>query len=184
MVEVGGRVTLPHVLVVDDKAANRTAFQAVLEKEFTVTVAESGLQAIELCKTREFAVIVLDVRMPGLSGFDTAEALRKREATRTTPIIIFTSAYDQHMAQINQGFNSGATDFLFSPVEPDLLRLKVTTYAQFYLRHEELRREVRELKSALSDLHAELARRGLSVSTLDRVEQSASEIDRQTHGSL
>jgi len=177
-------VEKPHVLIVDDKAANRTAFQAVLEKDFTVIVAESGMEAIELCRNHEFAVIVLDVRMPGMDGFETAEALRKRETTRTTPIIIFTSAYDQHMDQINRAFFSGATDFLFSPVEPDLLKLKVRTYAQFYLRHEALRLQVQQLNDALAGLHAELARRGMAVTEirkrLDKAEQSASEIKRQT----
>jgi CheY-like chemotaxis protein len=174
----------PHVLIVDDNAANRTAFGAVLGHDYTVTLAESGQQAIDLCRKEEFAVIVLDVRMPGMDGFDTAETLRKREATRSTPIIIFTSAYDQNMAQITLGFVAGATDFLFSPVDPDLLKLKVKTYAQIFLRHEALRLQVQQLNDDLAELRAELSRRGLAVtgvkSRLDKVERSASEIDRQT----
>jgi CheY-like chemotaxis protein len=129
----------PRVLIVDDKDANRIAFEAVLEKDFSVTLAESGLQAIDLCRTQEFAVIVLDVRMPGMNGFETAEALRMRESTRSTPIIIFTSTYDQHMTQITRAFVAGATDFLFSPVDAELLKVKVATYAQIYLRQEALR---------------------------------------------
>jgi CheY-like chemotaxis protein len=171
-------------LIVDDRAANRTAFQAVLDKDFTVATAESGMQALDLCRRDEFAVIVLDVRMPEMNGFDTAEALRKQESTRTTPIIIFTSAYDQHMTTISQGFLVGATDFLFSPVEPDLLKLKVATYAQFYVRHEALRLQVQQLNDALAKLHTELSRRGLAVTEvrhqLEKAEQTASEIDRQT----
>jgi len=176
--------TKPRVLIVDDKAANRTAFEAVLEKDFSVTVAESGIQAIDLCRQEEFAVIVLDVRMPEMNGFDTAEALRKQEATRTTPIIIFTSAYDQHLETVTRGFLAGATDFMFSPVEPELLKLKVSTYAQIYLRHEALRLQVLQLKEDLARLHSELSRRGQAVtevrSRLDKVERTASEIDRQT----
>jgi CheY-like chemotaxis protein len=174
----------PRVLVVDDSAINRTAFEAVLEREFSVTLAESGAEAIERCKTEEFAVIVLDVRMPGMDGFDTARALRTREATRSTPIIIFTSAYDQNLAQITRGFAAGATDFLFTPVEPDLLQIKVSTYAEFYRRQEELRAQVRQLQQSLAELHGELSRRGLAVNTikarLDTVERKASEIERQT----
>jgi two-component system, sporulation sensor kinase E len=172
------------VLVVDDSAINRTAFEAVLERDFSVTLAESGSQAIERCRTEEFAVIVLDVRMPGMDGFDTARVLRTREATRATPIIIFTSAYDQNLGQVTRGFDAGATDFLFTPVEPDLLKLKVTTYADIYRRHEELRAQVHHLQHSLAELHEELRRRGLAVTTirarLDSVQQSASEIDRQT----
>ena len=174
----------PRVLVVDDSAINRTAFEAVLEGDFSVTLAESGAQAIEKCRTAEFAVIVLDVRMPGMDGFDTAKALRTREATRATPIIIFTSAYDQNLAQITRGFSAGATDFLFTPVEPDLLKIKVTTYAQIYLRHEALRMQVQELQRAIVELREELKRRGQAVTTvrerLDTVERKASEIDRDT----
>jgi CheY-like chemotaxis protein len=174
----------PRVLVVDDSAINRTAFEAVLEGEFAVTLAESGAQAIERCRTEEFAVIVLDVRMPGMDGFDTAKLLRAREATRATPIIIFTSAYDQNLAQITRGFAAGATDFLFTPVEPDLLKIKVSTYAEFYLRQEELRAQVHQLQQALAELHEELKRRGMAVTTikarLDSVEKTASEIERQT----
>ena len=174
----------PRVLIVDDKPANRTAFEAVLEHDYTVTSAESGEQAIDLCRKEEFAVIVLDVRMPGMNGFDTAETLRKSEATRSTPIIIFTSAYDQNVAQIRLGFNAGATDFLFSPVDPDLLKLKVKTYAAIFLRHEALRHQIRQLNEDVADLRAELGLRGLAItgvrSRLDKVEQTVSEIDRQT----
>ena len=175
----------PRVLIVDDKENNRTAFEAVLERDFTVTTAGSGSEAIDLCRKEEFSVIVLDVRMPGMDGFETSMALRALEATRSTPIIIFTSAYEQTMTQINRGFTAGATDFLFSPVEPDLLRLKVETYARIYLRQDALRLEVRELRQALSELHAELDRRGELVEAsvkdrLDKVERSASSLDQNT----
>ena len=174
----------PRVLVVDDSAINRTAFEAVLERDFAVTLAESGAQALEKVRTEDFAVIVLDVRMPGMDGFDTAKVLRTTEPTRSTPIIIFTSAYDQNLAQVTRGFDSGATDFLFTPVEPDLLKIKVTTYAQIYLRQEALRAQVLQLQRELAALHAELSRRGQAVTTvkvrLDNVEKTASEIERQT----
>ena len=174
----------PRVLIVDDKPANRTAFEAVLEQDYRVTTAESGEEAVSLCVKEEFAVIILDVRMPGMNGFETAETLRKIESTRSTPIIIFTSAYDQNLAQMTLGFGAGATDFLFSPVDPDLLKLKVKTYAGIFLRHEALRQQVQQLNKALAELRAELGRRGLAAtevrSRLDQVERTASEIDRQT----
>jgi CheY-like chemotaxis protein len=172
----------PRVLVIDDRDANRYAFESVLEKEFSVTLADSGRQALELCRREEFAVIVLDVRMPEMDGFETAEALRRNEKTRVTPII-FTSAYEQTMSQMNRGYVSGATDFLFSPVDPDLLRLKVTTYAQIHLRHEALQRNVEELNEALQVLHDELARRGVVVTRvrakLTRLEEKAQELREQ-----
>src|SRR6516162_1319225 len=142
----------PRVLVVDDKDSNRTAFEAVLERDFVVSLAESGEEALRLCGIQEFAVIVLDVRMPGKNGFETASALRKGESTRTTPIIIFTSAYDQHLGQVIRGYDAGATDFLFTPVEPELLKLKVSTYAKIYLQQEALRLQVQRLHDALAEL--------------------------------
>ena len=171
------------VLIVDDNAANRTAFGAVLDADFDVTLAESGLEAVRLCRDRTFAVIVLDVRMPEMDGFDTAEALRRREETRATPII-FTSAYEKTMAQLTRGYIAGATDFLFSPVDADLLKLKVSTYAQIYLRHEALRLKVLHLNESLQALQAELARRGVPSTRLrlriQDLNETASELRRQT----
>ena len=173
----------PRVLVVDDNPLNRAAFEAVLEKEFNVTLVDSGFHAIDLCRREEFAVIVLDVRMPGMDGFETAEILRKNDRTKTTPII-FTSAYDQSLAQITRGYVAGATDYLFSPVEDDLLRIKVATYAQIHLRHEELRQNVLRLNESVQQLHRELEQRGIAVTRLrSRVkdlEEAAAKLDRQT----
>src|SRR5436190_3186372 len=96
----------PRVLIVDDHEANRYAFEAVLEKDFDVLLADSGKQALDLCERQDFDVIVLDVRMPEMDGFDVAEGLRSRERTRVTPIV-FTSAYDQTLAQMTRGYVSG-----------------------------------------------------------------------------
>jgi CheY-like chemotaxis protein len=172
----------PRVLVVDDIQANRYAFEAVLEKEFDVILASSGKQALDLCTAQEFGVIVLDVRMPEMDGFETAEALRNRDRTRVTPII-FTSAFEQTVAQMTRGYVSGATDFLFSPVDPDLLRLKVRTYAEIHLRHEVMRRDLIELHEAIRSLHAELARRGVAVTRvkarINDIEETTQELARK-----
>jgi hypothetical protein len=170
------------VLVVDDVEANRYAFEVVLEREFDVVLASSGEQALALSSTHDFAVIVLDVRMPGMDGFETAEALRRRERTRVTPIV-FTSAFEQTVARMTQGYVSGATDFLFSPVDSDLLRLKVRTYAEIHLRHETMRRDLMDLHDAVRSLHAELAKRGVAVTRvkarMDRLEETTQELARK-----
>ena len=169
----------PRVLIVDDHEANRYAFETVLEQEFDVTLAASGVEALAHCQREDFSVIVLDVRMPEMDGFDTAEALRRRESTKVTPIV-FTSAYEQTVAQMTRGYVSGATDFLFSPVDPDLLRLKVSTYSQIHLRHEALRRTAERLNEEIRDLHAELARRGVAVTRikarLNQIEETAQQL--------
>jgi CheY-like chemotaxis protein len=171
------------VLIVDDNPLNRAAFTAILDRDFEVTAVDSGVSALEACRKQDFAVIILDVRMPGMDGFETAEALRKVDRCRTTPII-FMSAYDQTLAQMTRGYVVGATDYLFSPVEGDLLRLKVSTYAQIHLRHEELRQNVQQLNETVRQLREELDRRGLAVSRLElrlkEIEETAARIDQQT----
>jgi CheY-like chemotaxis protein len=177
-----GPTVRPRVLVVDDTEANRYAFEAVLEREFDVILATSGKQALELCEREDFATIVLDVRMPVMDGFETAEALRRRERTRVTPIV-FTSAFEHSVDQMTRGYVSGATDFLFSPVDPDLLRLKVRTYAEIHLRHESMRRDLAHLHEAVRSLHAELARRGVAVTRvkarMDSLEEETQELARK-----
>jgi CheY-like chemotaxis protein len=175
----------PRILIVDDTPANRHAFQAVLEDDFTVYVVGSGRRALELVEKEEFAVIVLDVRMPEMDGFETAEALRKIEKARFTPIV-FTSAYDKTMAQLTRGYVAGATDFLFSPVDGDLLKLKVATYAQVYLRAEALRLQVHQLNVSLQSVQVELAKRGPAENGLKNrikeLEDVVRELNRQATG--
>jgi two-component system, sensor histidine kinase and response regulator len=175
------------VLIVDDNAANRYAFQSVLDDDYTVYVAGSGRRALELARVEEFSVILLDVRMPEMDGFETAEALRKLEKVRYTPII-FTSAYDKTLAQLTRGYVSGATDYLFSPVEADLLKLKVATYVQIYLRNEALRLQIHQLNLTLQSLQTELARRDPLESGLKarirELEEVIGELNRQTVGEM
>lgn len=177
----------PRILIVDDTPANRYAFQSVLEDDYTICLAPSGRRGLELARQEDFAVIVLDVRMPEMDGFETAEALRKLEKVRFTPII-FTSAYDKTMGQLTRGYVAGATDFLFSPVDGDLLKLKVATYAQIYLRSEALRLQIHQLNVTLQSVRTELAKRepaenGLKI-RIQELEDVIEELTRQTAGSL
>ena len=149
----------PRVLIVDDHPANRRAFETLLESDYTVGVAASGYQALELTLRDDYAVILLDVKMPGMDGFEVAELLRRRERTRFTPIV-FISAFDQTVFQMKQGYIVGATDFIFSPVDSELLKFKVTTYVHIYLRNEALRLQVRDLELTVAALRDEIRSRG------------------------
>jgi CheY-like chemotaxis protein len=123
----------PAVLIVDDTIANQRAFASVLETEgYDIVVAGSGQEALKLVLKREFAVILLDVRMPGMDGIETATFLRCGRA-RFTPII-FVSAYENTPAEVERGYLAGAIDYLFSPVDPDLLRRKVSALVDFHQR--------------------------------------------------
>lgn len=173
----------PRVLIVDDTASNRFAFEAVLQENFTVFSTHSGRRALDLVQMEEFAVILIDVRMPDMDGFETAERMRRIEQTRFTPII-FTSAFDRTMAQLTRGYVAGATDFLFSPVDPALLRLKVATYAQIFLRNEALRLQIHQLNVSLQTLQAEVAKHAPAEEALtthiQQLEASIAELKRQT----
>jgi len=145
----------PKVLIVDDHPANLLAFQSLLERDYSLAVAENGQEALKLALREPYSVILLDVRMPGMDGFEVAELLRKRDLTRHTPIV-FMSAYDHSVVQAKKGYVAGATDFIFSPVDEDLLKFKVATYVQISLRDESIRRQILELQSAMDELQAEL----------------------------
>src|SRR5690242_10066750 len=84
----------PRVLIVDDHPANRMAFRNLLEPLYTIAIASNGMEALLSTEQHDFAVILLDVRMPGMDGFEVAEKLRRAERTRHTPIV-FMSAYDR-----------------------------------------------------------------------------------------
>jgi len=149
--------TKPHVLIIDDHPANRRAFASLLETDYTVSVADGGDQGLEMALLNDYAAILLDVRMPEMDGFEVAELLRKRERTRFTPII-FMSAYDRTTNHARRGYLSGATDFIFSPVDEDLLKYKVAAYVQLYLRNEALWLQILQLQATVRSLQVEVGR--------------------------
>ena len=148
-----------NVLVVDDHPANRLAFRTVLEPDYTVTVAEKGSQALELILENEYAVILLDVRMPGMDGFEVADLIRKQGRARNTPII-FLSAYDQNLTQMKRRYIAGATDFLSSPVDEELLKFKVAAHVRNFLRNESFRLQIDQLQAVVRSLEHEARQRG------------------------
>jgi hypothetical protein len=166
-------------LVVDDNAANRAAFDAVLTPlGLDVVLASSGNEALRLVADREFAVILLDVRMPIMDGYETADLLRKRKLARYTPII-FTSAYDMTSAQVTRAYVAGAIDYIPSPVDPDILTLKVQAFVQLYLRDEAVLEALRSLTAAYNLLQAELAaNQGISLGLKNRIQAMEEKIQR------
>lgn len=169
----------PRVLVVDDHPANRLAFEVVLEKDYDVHVVESGRQALDLANSEEFAVILLDVRMPLMDGFETATRLRQLPLARDT-VIIFTSAIEKSQAHVYQGFNAGATDYLFSPIEPELLKFKVGIYAHMHARNHALRFQIAQLNDVVSALRAETKTvEGSSAARIRQLEEVIEELKQQ-----
>jgi len=129
----------PSVLIVDDTPVNLQAFSAVLEGEgYELVLAGSGQEALKQALHKEFSVILLDVRMPGMDGIETATFLRAGRG-RYTPII-FVSAYEGTPLEVERGYLAGAIDYLFKPVDPDLLKRKVAALVDFHLRTLEYKR--------------------------------------------
>src|SRR3954453_19773341 len=111
------------ILLVDDKPEKLLALEAVLEDLGQQIVrAYSGREALRCLLNDEFAVILLDVNMPGMDGFETAQMIRQRKSTEHVPIIFVTALSDEMHEQ--QGYSLGAVDYILAPVVPDVLRSK------------------------------------------------------------
>ena len=112
----------PSVLLVDDRPENLLALEAVLEPlRVRLRTADSGERALKALLEDDFAVVLLDVQMPGMDGFETAKYIRGRERSRTTPII-FLTAVSTDVAQVAKGYEAGAVDYVLKPFEHNMLR--------------------------------------------------------------
>ncbi|HEX5227152.1 MAG TPA: response regulator [Bryobacteraceae bacterium] len=128
------------ILVIDDRPDKVLALEAVLEDlGQNVVHAFSGREGLRCLLQQEFAVILLDVNMPGMDGFETASLIRQRPSTRDTPII-FITAYADEM-QLARGYSLGAVDYILAPVMPEVLRSKVSVFVDLYRKTEQVRRQ-------------------------------------------
>ena len=140
------------VLVVDDDPAKRLALTAVLlPLGYLIVEAESGERALRCVMARDFAVILLDVRMPIMDGFETATLIRSRRQSETTPIIFITGHASDELGSAD-GYVQGAVDFIFAPVNPDELRAKVSVFANLFIKAEVLATRARAVQSSADQL--------------------------------
>jgi PAS domain S-box-containing protein len=139
------------ILIVDDRAENLVALAAVLEPlPAQVVTASSGEEALRLLLEEDFAAVLLDVQMPGMDGFETAEYAKKLERTRYTPII-FLTARDADAENVFRGYETGAVDFVVKPYEPEILRSKVAVFVELHEKTAALEASERRFKSAFED---------------------------------
>jgi signal transduction histidine kinase len=140
---------------VDDQPANLLALEAMLQGlEQNLIRAESGREALKWLLTHEFAVILLDVKMPDMDGFETAAMIRERDKSRDTPIIFLTAADKTHTEAV-RGYAVGAVDYLVKPVVPEFVRSKVAVFVELAKKTEQLRRQaelLRESEQSARDL--------------------------------
>jgi two-component system sensor histidine kinase/response regulator len=153
-----------NILLVDDQPANLVALEAMLQGlGQNLIKAESGREALRWLLTHEFAVILLDVKMPEMDGFETAELIRQRDKSRHTPIL-FLTAGDSSQTQVVRGYAVGAVDYLVKPVVPEFVRSKVAVFVELAKKNELLRRQAKLLAESeqaaleLAETRAELVR--------------------------
>ena len=134
-----------NILIVDDQPRNLIALAAALEStNYSVLTAASGADALELVLEQEFAVIVLDIHMPEMDGFETASLIRMREKSQSTPII-FLTADDRRGARVLEGYRLGAVDYLYKPFDPVILRSKVDVFVELFRKTAALEQRTAEL---------------------------------------
>jgi len=135
---------ISNILLVDDEQANLDALEAVLESLGQRLIrALRGEQALKCVLEQDFAVILLDVQMPGMSGIETAALIRARERSRTTPIIFLTGMM-RTAEMVFSGYSAGAVDYLMKPLEPEVLRAKVAVFVELDRARHELEQEISE----------------------------------------
>lgn len=134
------------ILLVDDKPENLLALEAILEPLGQKLVrAESGSEALRAILRDDFAVILLDVQMPGMNGFEVAQTIKSREKSRYIPIV-FLSAISKEDEYVFRGYEMGAVDYVFKPFNPDVLRSKVSVFVDLYLKQKEIESQGEELR--------------------------------------
>lgn len=130
-----------NILLVDDKPNNLILLEAILDSpEYRLVKASSGREALKHLLNEDFTLILLDVMMPGLDGFETAEIIRQRPQSRNTPII-FITAMDPDEEAMLKADSVGAVDYFFKPFDSDLLRAKVSLFVDLHKKNRLLRRK-------------------------------------------
>ncbi len=158
-------IARPVVLCVDDKPANLHALRAILdESDVDLVCAESGKEALSLNLHHQFAVVLLDVQMPEMDGFETAELLHMRKESRNLPII-FVTANAAQREQIETGYQSGAVDYITKPLRPAILRAKVQVFADLF-RH---RAALEQALAKITETEKELRRSNAALNNFARV---------------
>jgi PAS domain S-box-containing protein len=145
-------IEIPSILIVDDREENLLALEGWLEDlDLKIVKATSGNEALGLMLEEDFALILLDVQMPEMDGFETAELMRLSEKTKNIPII-FVTAISKERKHVFKGYQAGAVDYLFKPLDPDILKAKVQVFLQLYRQKRILEETSKELNQALATI--------------------------------
>lgn len=141
-----------NILIVDDRPENLLVLEGILEElNLNIVKATSGNQALALMLEYDFALVLLDVQMPGMDGFEAAELMRGSEKTKNIPII-FVTAINKNRKCMFKGYEIGAVDYLFKPIEPLILKSKVKVFIELHKQKEQLKKQAEMLQEKLNEL--------------------------------
>src|SRR5258705_7180762 len=161
----------PTVLIVDDNADKLIALESILTSlDVTIVTARSGREALRRLLERDFAVILLDVRMPGMDGFETATLIRQRQRSSNSPII-FITAFSEEM-HVAKGYSLRAVDYIMAPVVPEVLRTKVSVLVELFRASAEVQRQAEWLRRRTEQLH-QLTLASLAINAADSIDTMA-----------
>lgn len=162
------------ILVVDDRKDNLFSIEAILEKDnYTIIKANSGRAALKiLLNEHDFSLILMDVQMPELNGFETATIIYERDILRTIPII-FITAHDYGEEYIFKGYKMGGVDYIYKPINPELLRVKVAVFVELYRKNKQLQQQEKKLLEVNRSLQKEILER---IATEDKIRQLNSQL--------
>jgi signal transduction histidine kinase len=160
------------ILVVDDREDNLLSIETILEREdHTIVKAASGRAALKiLLAQQDFTLILMDVQMPDMNGFETAALIYEREKLKHIPII-FITAHNQGEERMYEGYEMGGVDFIYKPINPELLRYKVSVFVDLYQKTHQLINHEKKLLSANRSLEKEVEERKISEEKISLLNQ-------------
>ena len=161
-----------NILLVDDQPKNLLALSAILDSPgLNMVKADSGLEALRCLLNQDFAVILLDVQMPLMDGFETAALIRQRERSQHTPII-FVTALNRDDTHVERGYSLGAVDYLLKPFAPEILKSKVTVFVELFKKTQLLEQQAALLEAANKKLECEITQRKIAEEALRHAHDS------------
>ncbi|MFS0565753.1 response regulator [Brevibacillus invocatus] len=167
-----------NILLVDDRKENLLSLEAVLDSPcYRLISVQSGEEALRWVLKEEFALILLDVQMTGLNGFETAKLIKQREKSKNIPII-FVTAISKATEHVLEGYESGAIDYIFKPFHPDTLAMKVEGFVQLYLNQQKIEYQSKMLQSrtrALEEANERYHRTVLELQKSEALSRTISE---------
>jgi signal transduction histidine kinase len=160
------------ILAVDDREDNLLSIETILEREdYSVIKATSGRSALKILLTQQdFTLILMDVQMPDMNGFETASLIYEREKLRHIPII-FITAHNQGEERMYEGYKMGGVDFIYKPINPELLRFKVSVFVELYQKTHQLIDHEKSLVAANKKLETEIEERRVSEEKIKLLNQ-------------